>query len=65
MRKMICYRDMTFCSFYLDCKDGKDCPRAKTPEVCRAAKKTGLPICQYPEKPSCFVERGKDAEPAE
>jgi len=30
---MFCYRDMTFCTYYKDCDDEKDCHRKLTPEV--------------------------------
>ena len=49
---MICYKDMTFCSYYKEC-ERKDCVRALTPEVVQAAEKFGLPICQFAEKPDC------------
>ncbi len=52
---MICYLDMTFCSFYQECEK-YDCPRALTPEVKKRAEKIGLPICQFIEKPDCFKE---------
>ena len=51
---MICYKDMTFCSFYEDCDD-KDCSRALTQEVRDKADKLGLPICQFMEKPDCWL----------
>lgn len=55
---MICYRDMTFCPFWKECKDGKGCDRALTPEVKKKAVewfgKYGAPICRYVDKPRCF-----------
>ncbi len=59
---MICYRDMTFCSFYKTCKDGEECHRALTKEVYKAADKWWgwsqegkAPICQFVEKPDCYL----------
>ena len=53
---MICYKDITFCSFWKECKDGKTCWRALTEKVWDAAEKEGLPICQFLDKPDCFRE---------
>ena len=53
---MICYKDMTFCSFWEKCKKGEDCSRALTQKVEFDAKKFGLGICQFLEKPKCFKE---------
>ena len=50
---MICYRDRTFCSFYIDC--AKECDRALTDEVKDEAQCLGIPICQWADKPDCFV----------
>lgn len=49
---MISYKDMTFCPYYKECS-GKDCVRALTPEVEARAKKFGLPISRFMEKPDC------------
>ena len=54
---MMCYRDMTFCSYWQDCKDGNDCHRALTIEVQNNAETNNLDICQYAEKPECFIEK--------
>ena len=62
---MICYKDMTFCSFWEECKEGKSCPRALTEKVEIEADrwwlsfhgstiKNGAPICQFVKKPECF-----------
>jgi hypothetical protein len=59
---MICYRDRTFCPFWKDCADGKDCTRALTDEIIAAARvwwksfssKDEAPICQFAEKPECW-----------
>ena len=61
---MICYRDMTFCPFWDECKDGKECFRALTNEVWNKAhkwwgldkSKDDIPICLFTEKPDCFKE---------
>ena len=52
---MICYKDMTFCPYWEDCKE-KDCPRALTPDVCERANDIGLPICEFANKPDCWEE---------
>lgn len=60
---MICYRDRTYCEFYLECGSGEECTRALTPEVRKAANYwwRGIggdaPICVYSEHPECFVEK--------
>jgi len=49
---------MTFCGFYKECKDGEECHRALTEEVEYAAKRTGLWISQFADKPAeCFAEK--------
>lgn len=53
---MMCYRDMTFCSYWPECKRGADCPRALTPGVEDAAEKHGYPICRFVDKPECYEE---------
>lgn len=61
---MICYRDMTFCSFYRECKDGSGCSIALTDKVEADAKKwwgdnceNGPPIAIFADKPACFVNK--------
>ena len=54
---MMCYRDMTFCSF-LECTR-ISCVRRLTDDVKVRAKswwngKEGAPIAQYTDKPDCF-----------
>ena len=46
------YRDKTFCSYYLLCKDV--CDKALTPEVWNGAQKAGLPIGVFAEQPDCL-----------
>ena len=62
---MICYRDMTFCSFYVGCAEGDTCHRAFTPE-CRvradewwAGYDAGesAPVCFFFKIPDCFKEK--------
>ncbi len=55
---MICYRDMTFCPFWIDCKEGKLCSRALTEEVEKEAEEwyggSDAPISFFSKKPDCF-----------
>ena len=60
---MMCYRDMTFCSFYEDCSKASDCNRPLTPEVKAAANRwfngesdtpiAAIPISVFAAKPGC------------
>lgn len=54
---MECYRDMTFCSFWMDCKTGENCVRALTKEITERAEFFGLPTCQFVDHPECFSKR--------
>ena len=54
---MLVYRDRTFCDFYKDCACGYNCNRALTDQVKKGAKKIGLPISLYANKPDCFEEK--------
>jgi len=57
---MICYRDMTFCTFYKSCKDGESCERALTPKVKKEAEEwmgRDAPICLFGEKPECWEKK--------
>jgi len=49
---MLTYRDRTYCSFYLDCKNA--CERALTPEVSKDAERLNLPVGQFADKPECY-----------
>ena len=51
---MICYKDMTYCSFYKEC--AVECHRALTPEIRKEAVDFGLLICMFMEKPDCFKQ---------
>jgi len=66
---MICYRDRTYCPYFMICRDGYKCDRALTDKIQKDAEKwwgkPGAPICVYSEFPSCFVrwfEPEKDGE---
>ena len=55
----MCYRDMTFCTFWEKCKDNKKCGRALTDKIKEDADKWWgtkgeAPICTYVDKPECF-----------
>ena len=56
--KMMCYRDMTFCTFWKKCIHGKECGRALTPEVEEDAKQwwkgDDPQFCCFVDKPECF-----------
>ena len=62
---MLCYRDMTFCTYYKDCVDAGECPRPLTPEVQAAADKWwesfksegGAPFSMFTNKPDCWVKK--------
>ena len=53
--KMMCYKDKTFCPYYLVCKNGHTCHRALTPEIRQQAEKEGLPIARYTDFPDCYI----------
>ena len=53
---MICYRDMTFCLFWRECRDGFDCPRALLPRDEAQAEEKGMYISVFADRPDCFVE---------
>lgn len=54
----MCYKDMTFCTFFEKCKDRDKCGRALTPEIQKAAEEwwgsKDAPFCTFVEKPECF-----------
>lgn len=52
---MLCYKDITFCSFYASCIHGKECEMALTDIVIDKAEKINLPICQFVEIPDCHI----------
>lgn len=57
---MLCYKDKTFCSYYLECKDGNKCSSALTPKVesdsKRWSEENNLPelLAVFTDKPECF-----------
>lgn len=52
---MICYRDMTFCSYWRKCLHGDEaCGRILDKSVLHSARALGLPICRFDGKPGCF-----------
>ena len=56
-RKMMCYRDKTFCTYYQICKNGYNCDRALTNKVKKEASEwmKNPPICVYSDFPECFI----------
>jgi len=50
---MICYKDKTFCPYFILCKNS--CDRALTIDVKEEAKKSNLPIAVFTDFPECFV----------
>jgi hypothetical protein len=52
---MICFKDMTFCTYYKNCSKADKCHRPLTKKVKEDAKKwmKNPPICQFTEKPDC------------
>lgn len=54
---VICYRDRTYCTYYLECQEGETCSRALTEEVRKKSEEIGMPVCRWLEHPSCFVEK--------
>ena len=61
---MICYKDKTFCTFYLKCFHGDFCSCSLTPKVLKEADewwgKPDAPISTFSTIPNCFHEL-KDA----
>ena len=65
---MLCYRDMTFCNYWMLCKNGHTCNRALTDKIKQDAEKwwgePAAPISVYSGYPDCFArwfEGGEDA----
>jgi hypothetical protein len=51
------YQDKTFCPFYTDCINGKECDRALTPEIRdRAKEATDGMIYIFSNTPDCYEE---------
>lgn len=57
----MCFRDMTFCTFYKDCANAGTCHRPLTPEVSQAAEKRwggkDAPIAQFISQPACHEKK--------
>ena len=58
---MICYRDMTFCTYYEGCKHVDTCSRPLTPEVKKAAEEwwggSDGPIAVFLNQPLCYCSK--------
>jgi hypothetical protein len=52
----MCYKDMTFCTFGLLCKDGYKCDRVLNDKIIAEAKEwmEEPPIAVYADFPECF-----------
>ena len=54
------YNDMTYCTFWKECKNGNGCFRALTPKVQEDAVKLweghDVPIDTFLDKPECFEQ---------
>ena len=65
---MMCYKDMTFCTFYQDCAHASTCHRPLTPDVRAAAmewtntftKLAYALVMQYTEQPECHSSKDID-----
>ncbi len=60
---MLCYKDMTFCPYWKECKEGSTCHRALTDEVKQGAERWWpgeAPISVFTHPPKCFnvIEMG-------
>jgi len=57
---MICFNDMTYCSFFEWCKNGKRCFRALTKKVKDNAMRADMGIAVFVDKPDCFEEKNNE-----
>lgn len=48
------FLDITFCSYYKTCKDGKNCKRALTDEIRLLANREGVPLSIFLTQPYCY-----------
>lgn len=60
---MLCFRGMTFCTYWEDCRDSETCHR-KFDDVQKAAARKwwggdDQPICTYVDRPRCFVDKNQ------
>lgn len=59
---MLCYRDMTFCTYWEDCDDAPKCHRPLTEEVRTAAdrwwgdEEGSPPIACFAQMPDCHTK---------
>ena len=51
---MMCYRDRTYCGFYVNCKKANECSRCLTEDIEIIAASQHLQICQFDDPPSCY-----------
>jgi len=54
---MMCYKDMTFCTFYDECEAGEECKHGLTETIKLDAQRAGLLISAYVDRPDCFKAR--------
>lgn len=58
------YKDITFCTFWEECKNASTCKRALTPKVQAGAEKwwgnKDYPIATFLDKPECFEQIEND-----
>lgn len=57
---MLCYKDMTFCTYWEGCIHGDVCKRAFTKEHKDAAAHAKLLVSQFGAKPECFKEKADE-----
>ena len=50
---MLNYKDMTFCPYWKDCRDARECHRPLTKDVEAKAKQADMLISVFAEKPDC------------
>jgi len=53
---MIGYKNEVFCSFYLNCKKGKECEYALLPGIKHGADTAHMPIAEWVNPPGCFQQ---------
>lgn len=57
---MLVFKDKTFCKVYRQCKLGKICHRALTPQIKKEAILKGLPVAMFIGTPNCFEPKKKN-----
>ena len=63
---MLCFKDMTFCTYEGCAKFDNGCKRSLTPKVSAEAAKWwgkgpgGAPICRFMDKPDCYEAKVDD-----